>query len=77
MLLKKIASGKEDFKGWRSEWEKHCVHMHKKIALNLNDSDKVEGIFEGINHNGEMLLSNENGILTFNSGECSVDYASI
>ena len=51
--------------------------MHKKITLNLNDSNKVEGIFEGINDNGEMLLSNENGILTFNSGECSVDYASI
>jgi len=53
------------------------VHMNKKITLNLNDSDKVEGVFEGINHNGEMLLSNENGILTFNSGECSVYYASI
>ena len=75
--FEKIAVGKEDFKDWQSEWEKHCVHMHKKIILNLNDSDKVEGIFEGINHNGEMLLSNENGILTFNSGECSVDYASI
>ena len=75
--FEKIASGKEDFKDWQSEWEKHCVHMHKKITLNLNDSDKVEGIFEGINHKGEMLLSNKNGILTFNSGECSVDYASI
>ena len=75
--FEKIASGKEDFKDWQSEWEKHCVHMHKKITLNLSDSDKVEGIFEGINHKGEMLLSNENGILTFNSGECSVDYASI
>jgi len=75
--FEKIASGKEDFKDWQSEWEKHCVHMHKKITLNLNDSDKVEGIFEGINNKGEMLLSNENGILTFNSGECSVDYASI
>ena len=63
--------------GWQSEWEKHCVHMHKKITLNLSDSSKVEGIFEGINHNGEMLLSNENGIFAFNSGECSVDYASI
>ena len=75
--FEKIALGKEGFKDWQSEWEKHCVHMNKKITLNLNDSDKVEGIFEGINHNGEMLLSNENGILTFNSGECSVDYASI
>ena len=75
--FEKIASGKEDFKDWQSEWEKHCVHMHKKITLTLNDSDKVQGIFEGINHKGEMLLSNENGILTFNSGECSVDYASI
>ena len=75
--FEKIASGKEDFRDWQSDWEKHCVHMHKKITLNLNDSDKVEGIFEGINHNGEMLLSNENGILTFNSGECSVDYSSI
>tara|TARA_B100001248_G_scaffold38082_1_gene24385 strand:- start:6729 stop:7478 length:750 start_codon:yes stop_codon:yes gene_type:complete len=75
--FEKIASGKGDFKDWQSEWEKHCVHMHKKITLNLSDSNKVEGIFEGINHNGEMLLSNENGILTFNSGECSVDYASI
>ena len=75
--FEKIASGEEDFNNWQSEWEKHCVHMPNKIALNLNDSDKVKGIFEGINHNGEMLLSNENGILTFNSGECSVDYASI
>jgi BirA family biotin operon repressor/biotin-[acetyl-CoA-carboxylase] ligase len=75
--FEKIASGKEEFKNWQSEWEKHCVHMHKEITLNLNDSDKVVGIFEGINHKGEMLLSNENGILTFNSGECSVDYASI
>ncbi len=75
--FEKIALGKEDFMGWRSEWEKHCVHMHKKITLNLSDSKKVEGIFEGINHNGEMLLSNENGILAFNSGECSVDYSSI
>jgi len=75
--FEKIALGEEGFKDWQSEWEKHCVHMHKKITLNLNDSVKVEGIFEGINHNGEMLLSNENGILTFNSGECSVDYASI
>jgi BirA family biotin operon repressor/biotin-[acetyl-CoA-carboxylase] ligase len=75
--FEKIASGKEKFKNWQSEWEKHCVHMHKEITLNLNDSDKVVGIFEGINHKGEMLLSNENGILTFNSGECSVDYASI
>ena len=75
--FEKIALGEEGFKDWQSEWEKHCVHMHKKITLNLNDSDKLEGIFEGINHNGEMLLSNENGILTFNSGECSVDYASI
>ena len=75
--FEKIALGKGDFRGWRSEWEKYCVHMHKKITLNLSDSNKVEGIFEGINHDGEMLLSNENGILTFNSGECSVDYASI
>lgn len=75
--FEKIASGNEDFNGWRSEWEKHCVHMHKKITLNLGDSNKVEGIFEGINQNGEMLLRKENGILTFNSGECSVDYASI
>ena len=75
--FEKIASGKENFKDWQSDWEKYCVHMHKKITLNLNGSDKVEGIFEGINHKGEMLLSNENGILTFNSGECSVDYASI
>ena len=75
--FEKIALGKEGFKDWQSEWENHCVHMHKKITLNLSDSDKVEGIFEGINHKGEMLLSNENGILTFNSGECSVDYASI
>ena len=75
--FEKIALGKEEFINWQSEWEKQCVHMHKKITLILNDSDKVEGIFEGINHNGEMLLSNENGILTFNSGECSVDYASI
>ena len=75
--FEKIALGKEGFKDWQSEWEKHCVHMHKKITLNFNDAGKVEGIFEGINHNGEMLLSNENGILTFNSGECSVDYASL
>ena len=34
--FEKIASGKENFKNWESEWEKHCVHMHKKIALNLN-----------------------------------------
>ena len=51
--------------------------MKNCIVLNLNHSNKVEGIFEGINNKGEMLLSNENGILTFNSGESSVDYASI
>ncbi|MGE3610803.1 MAG: biotin--[acetyl-CoA-carboxylase] ligase [Bacteriovoracaceae bacterium] len=41
----------------KNDWEKRCVHFHKKVVITEN-SERYEGAFYGLGEHGEALLNN-------------------
>lgn len=54
-----------------AEWQKYDALVGKNITV-ITPEKNIEGVMRGVNHVGELLLENEEGVLSFRYGEVSV-----
>lgn len=59
------------FAEYRERWQQLNAHAGQPVALIMGD-DRIEGIVEGVNESGALLLRNESGLASYHAGEISL-----
>lgn len=56
----------------KQEWMQYCAHMGSSVRLLLPQGKNIEGVVEGIDKTGALLVRTEHGEQTFHIGEVSL-----
>lgn len=59
------------FDQYRDRWQSLNVHAGKQVAL-LQGNKRIEGMVEGVDQHGALLLRNSEGMASYHSGEVSL-----
>jgi BirA family biotin operon repressor/biotin-[acetyl-CoA-carboxylase] ligase len=59
------------FTGYRERWQQLNAHAGQAVVLTMGEN-RIEGIVEGINEAGALLLRTSSGLATYHSGEVSL-----
>lgn len=75
-LIEEVVSVLKDFslygfKKFKDQWQNYNSYCGKKVVLLLGEN-KVEGVLQGIDERGAILLSTEDGVKAFSGGEISL-----
>ena len=57
---------------WLIEWRDSCIHMNKKIIIEVGNSFKKEAFFRDIDENGNAIIETDEGKKVISSGEISI-----
>lgn len=62
----------DGFSVFREEWERYHVYQSQSVVLHLPNSSSVEGIVEGVQDDGSLVLITSSGRKRFNIGVISL-----